>query len=74
MFSDQAPSEAAGEGSYLQDFDPHWYLARRVPALVSSLTAMRQLSASSKSGRLELKAPNFCPWKSVTKAHPKAVL
>lgn len=77
MFTDQAASETAGEGSYLHGFDPHWYLARRVPALVSSLNAMRLLSTSSKSRRLELKAANFCPWKPIAiqglfQAHPKS--
>lgn len=74
MVTDQAATEAAGEGSYLQGCDPHGYLARRAPALLSSLSAMRLLSTSRKSRRLELKAMNFCPWKSTAKAHPKAVL
>lgn len=74
MLTDQAASKAAGEGSYLQGFDPHRYLARRVPALVSSLTVMKLLSASSKSRRLELRLVNFYPRKSIAKAHYKAVL
>lgn len=74
IFTDQAASKAAGEGSCLQGLDPYWYLARRVPALVSLFTVIKMLSTSSKSRKLELKALNFSPWKSISKAHPKAVL